>query len=930
MIKIEKLKKEYKSGDIVTKALNGIDLEFASNGFYSILGPSGCGKSTFLNLIGLLDTPSEGKIIIDNVDTSTLKNHEQDQFRNKLIGFVFQSYHLVSNLSCKENIELPFLLGGEKDKELINKKIDKLLEDFGISNLKDKKSNELSGGQMQRIAIARALVNDPKIILADEPTGALDSENSKEVMDFLKKLSEDHLVILVTHNIELAETYSDEIIYLNDGKVTGTKVINELENYKVNELHDVKKKRDLVSNKVIWKLSLKNIFSKKLKTIISAMANCFGLVAFGFILALTNGFMVYTDKVSYETASSLPINVPAYTLSTESEDWKEINQATEFPEDEAIYPYVNSGTEYTYTYNNYSDEYFELLDSFIEKGLAVEYILNYGNSYSYNLTTEYPESLDGSRDSYIASVNTNMSAGGSYTSSGYGIPTNIFHVLYGDIDQSYDLLTGSLPKNKNEIVLVVNNYNAINFTTLQNMGFYSSSDSAEEVVNKELESNVEPISFDDVIGKKYKVFLNSEIYSKTSNTLQIQDISGNISRTLHSYSKNNITDLYNDPNKGIELTISGILRPKKDISMTLISPSLCFMPELLDDLVIEKEGSDIANDISGNFVANFSNDFDLLLSFVEEIGSLIDQYKEGEIAINATTFNEVINKYFTYYYIEDNYHTHNDEGEITKWRGTGFENFLNDARKVGAEITDPTIIDQFKGFNEENFDEIINIIIDKFKEDQNVEEAYNYFINFGAYINSYTTLQNIAIFPKGLEERVEIVRLLDEFNDSKTNESEKVYYVSISSSLINSVSNMVSLVSLVLSIFVAVLLIVACAMNVLFTYNNVLERTKDIGILRAIGTTKFDISRMFVIESGLVGIVSGLFSCLFTYVLAFPVNMLIAQHYARYFAFQDICVVAWWHMIVLVVIALVLAVASALAPAYSASKKDPVKCLKEE
>ena len=490
MIEIKDLKKDYQSGDIVTHALKGVNLSFSGLGFYSILGPSGCGKSTLLNLIGLLDRPTSGEIIIDGVSTNNLKSEEKDEFRNKVIGFVFQSYHLIKNLNAYENIELPLVLGGETDKKKIEGKVNNLLKEVELFDLKDKKSSDLSGGQMQRIAIARALINDPKVILADEPTGALDSKTSLEVMKILKKLSETHLVILVTHNKDLAEKYSDKIIYLSDGEVIGEENKVEVPEKDNEAINLISKKRRLISNRVIWGLSIRNIFSKKLKTIISAVANCFGLVALGFILALTNGFTVYSDRVSYETASSLPINVPAYTLSTSTDDWESINQSIAFPDDQAIYPYVSVSSEYTYTYNNYSSEYFELLDSLVEEGLAVEYIENYGNSYSYNLTTEYPESIDGNSSSYISSVTTTISAGGSYTSSGYGIPTNIFHVLYGDIDQSYDLLYGHLPENKNEIVLVVDNYNAINFNTLKAMGFYNANDTTDDVLNPELESNV--------------------------------------------------------------------------------------------------------------------------------------------------------------------------------------------------------------------------------------------------------------------------------------------------------------------------------------------------------------------------------------------------------------------------------------------------------
>lgn len=930
MIKIENLKKDYKSGEVITHAIKNINLTFSSYGFYSILGPSGCGKSTLLNIIGLLDKPTSGEIFIDGVNTINLKSKEIDEFRNKMIGFVFQSYHLIKNLNCSENVSLPMLLGGNSDKKYTKEMADKYLDDLGLGDLKNKKSSDLSGGQMQRIAIARALINNPEIILADEPTGALDSKNSKEVMEILKKLSKNHLVILVTHNKELAEIYSDKIINLNDGEVVSVIEKNNIDVIEKSTQDVFKKKRKITSEKLIWNLSLRNIFSKKLKTIITAAANCFGLVALGFILAITNGFSIYSNRVSLETASSLPINVPSYTLRTDKQDWEEINQSTPFPDDQAIYPYVNTSSEYTYTYNNYSEEYFDLLDQLVEEGLAIEYIKNYGNSFSYNLTTEYPRSINGEHSSYIGQVSTTISAGGSYTSSTYGIPTNIFHVLYGDIDQSYDLIYGSMPKNKNELILVVDDYNAINFSTLQAMGFYNSYDTSEEVVNTELESKVEPISFDDVIGKKYKVFTNDEVYYKTNNTLTFEEPYINSSKTITTYAANNLADLYQDESKGIELEIVGILRPKKESTITLLSPALCYLPELQDELVVSKENSAISNSISGNLVANFLNDETSFNAFVNEITKYFDDYKNGLIDINSTTFNQLANKYFYYFFIEDSYHTHNSNSEITSWYYSNFSQFLNDAEKLGADLIDENIIEQFRDISRENIDNLVADMMEDFIQSGNVDTIYKYFINLGCYLNSYTTLVNIAIFPAGLEQRNLILQRLDEFNDKQTDPSKRVYYVSLASSLIENVSNMVSLISLVLSIFVAVLLIVACAMNVLFTYNNVLERTKDIGILRAIGTTKLDISRMFVLEAAIVGFISGLFSCLFTYALSFPVNILVEKYYTYYFNLQNICIIAWWHMVLLVCVSIVLAIFSAIIPAYSASKKDPVKCLKEE
>ena len=246
MIEIKNLNKDYRSGNIVTNALKNINVKFSDTGFYSILGPSGCGKSTFLNLIGLLDKPTSGDIIIDGISTNSLSSEKKDEFRNKVIGFVFQSYHLIKNLNAYENIELPLVLGGETDKKKTEERVLELLKKVDLLELKDKKSSDLSGGQMQRIAIARALVNNPKIILADEPTGALDSKTSIEVMEVLKKLSENHLVILVTHNKELAEKYSDKIIYLSDGEIIGEKNRKEIAKKDSEAMNLVFKKRKLI------------------------------------------------------------------------------------------------------------------------------------------------------------------------------------------------------------------------------------------------------------------------------------------------------------------------------------------------------------------------------------------------------------------------------------------------------------------------------------------------------------------------------------------------------------------------------------------------------------------------------------------------------------------------------------------------------------
>ena len=486
MIEVINVKKDYVKGKLTTKALKGISFTLNDHGFISILGPSGCGKSTLLNLLGLLDRPTEGKILIDNEDLSSISTKRQDELRNKKIGFIFQSYHLIPTLTAYENVSLPLSLNTSLSKKEVKEKAEKLLKDVGLFDLKNKYPSELSGGQAQRVAIARSLVNDPTIILADEPTGALDSENSLEITKILKDISAKHLVVVVTHNNELAYNYSDQIIHLLDGKIEKIEEIKPLENSKTLQNSTIFEKKQSFKENIIWKLALKNMFSKKWKTLLTSVANCFGLVSLGFILAITYGFSLYQAKISYQTASNMPINVPAYTIKSNQDDWKDINNTEIYTSKEEIYPYINSKYEYTYTYNSYTQSYFDLLDELVEKGYAYEYIINYGNDFSYNLVTEFPESLNGNSPKNIGAVNTELSAGGDYTSSSYGVPTNIFHELYGNIDENYDLLVGSLPKSKNDLVLVVNEYNSINFNILKALGFYNPVDTSDEVKASEL------------------------------------------------------------------------------------------------------------------------------------------------------------------------------------------------------------------------------------------------------------------------------------------------------------------------------------------------------------------------------------------------------------------------------------------------------------
>lgn len=933
MVNVENVIKKYgKNGH--TTALNKINLEFPDKGFISILGPSGCGKSTLLNLIGLLDRPTEGDIYIDGISTKNLKAIDKDRLRNEEIGFIFQSYHLIPTLSLINNVILPLEIENKLKYVEAKEKAINLLKKFGLAEFINKKSNELSGGQKQRVAICRALINDPKIILADEPTGALDSENSEEVLKILKDISKEKLVLLVTHNDEQAYRYSDRIISLKDGEVINDSLILKDDTRQL-KLPIIDERHKFMKTRNVCIISTKSFLSKKFKTILTSVANCFGLVALGFVLALTNGFTIYKDKVDAETASNLPINVPAYSIKTDTESWKDINQSEEYPDNEEIYPYVNTSSTITYTYNNFNSSYYKLLDSLVEDGLASEYLFNYGNSYSYNLTTIFPESIDGEHEGYVDEVVTSLSAGGSYTSSTYGIPTNIFHVLYGDIESGYDLLKGKFPTNKNELVLVVNEYNSINFSTLQYLGFYNKYDTSDDVKNATLESKVEPISFNDIIGKKYKIYTNNELYSKLNVSKEVEDqfsykngvsIPNAHTRTISLYGTNNYEELFKDNSKGIELEICGIIRPKRDSTLSLISPSLCFLSELQEELNTNKKESMISNDILGNLVYLSDNPYSNL-DIISAFSDLFDSYNNDLSAISATEINELANKYFRYYLIST---SSNDVSNSYSFSYSNFSYFMNQAKKLGANL----ILDETKNvmssgdFN--SISEYIDKVFSYFKYSATANQAYSHFASLIAYVNSYSDIINIAIFPTGLSQRTKILEKLDKYNDSQKSESTKIYYLDVSNYMIEQVGDMVSLISFVLLIFVAVLVVVACVMNILFTYNNVLERKKDIGIFRAVGMRKFDVSRVFIFEASIIGILSGVMGVILTYILEFPVNYAVKMYYETYYKIGNICVLSWWHIMLLIFLGLLLGIVSAIVPSYSAANKDPVECLKDE
>lgn len=912
MIKITDLKKEYRIDDKSFLALDGINIEFPSVQFVSILGPSGCGKTTLLNCIGGLDTFNSGDITIDSISLKEISEKEKDSYRNNYIGFVFQNYYLIPQLTLLDNIKIALSVRDYSKEEIETKAIE-AIDAVGMIKYKNKRPNQISGGQAQRIAIARAIVNDPKVIIADEPTGALDSLTSDSIMALLKSLSKDRLVIMVTHNEDLADKYSDRIIRLKDGKIiddSASKSKIEAQSF-IKEL-----KKSKLSFKMRLKLALKNILSRKTKTILTAIANSFGMIGIGFFLAINLGFSNYSNNLSTASATSLPVVVSAFNRETSSENFSEVNASEEYPNADEIYPSISVSSQYSYTYNNFTSKYLSYLDSLIDEGIVREYIMSYGNDYSFNLATSFPDSLDNEDEGGYDLVETSVTSYNYYAYQA-SLPYNIFHVLYGDLDQ-YDLIEGNLPTDDNELVLVVNKYNAVSFNILRNLGFYNMNDKEEDVKDSDSKTKVKPIKFSDVIGKTYKVFSDDELYYESE--IKIREDGLGYTKEIPTYTQNELTDTFYS-SFGKELKITGIIRPKKTSPLTILAPALCYLPSLQNTLVNQNKTSSIANTIRNNLVFDKKNSY---LDFYSEINKVIQDYRNSKSSILPTSeMNTIFNKYFYYIPYED----------VTYYY-TGYSTFLSDAKKHGAKLIDDELLG--KDLSDEN---ILNQQLTKMYDayiDGDYKSLYDTLISMLAYANAYSSITALVIFPVDLPSRSALLEKLDEFNtiDGNSNhamvEEERVSYVSENAnSMLEEVGQMISLTSMILIIFAIISLIVSSSMTALLTSNNVLERKKEIGLLRSLGSRKKDVALLFLSETLIVGILSGLLGSLMTYILSIPINWMINYYYS-YYNVGTICCFTWYHVFIILGIAILISVIASLIPSIKASKENPVDALRSE
>lgn len=870
MLKLKNITKEYVSGDTKVEALKGINIEFRKSEFVSILGQSGCGKTTLLNIIGGLDRYTSGDLIINGKSTKDFKDKDWDEYRNYSIGFVFQSYNLIPHQTVLENVELALTISGVSRKERKQRAI-KALEDVGLKEQIHKKPNQLSGGQMQRVAIARALVNDSDIILADEPTGALDTKTSVQIMEILKEISKDKLIVMVTHNPDLAKKYSSRIVKILDGVITDDSKPFTKEDEEKEKDTNVKSGRTSMKFFTALRLSLNNLMTKKGRTILTSFAGSIGIIGIALILSISNGVQNYINRVEEETLSSYPITIEESTVDLSSMIQKLMGEQEEgeiTKEDGKIYSTdVMTDMISTLSSKIQSNNLTELKKYMEEENNE---ITNNANAIQYNYDLKlnlYKENTEdgivkvnpsttmnalGMGDMLEAKENSSMSAmfGSSMSMSN----TDVWEEMIDNeelLHSQYDILAGKWPEAYNEVVLIVDGNNQISDYTLYTLGLKDQKELEEKweaVQNGEevQESEQTSYTYEELLNLSFKLILNSDYYEK-ENGLWINKSDD------EEYMKEKI-------NTAESIKIVGIIRQNEQSIAAGMSGGIGYLKDLKE------------------YVINKSNE-----------SEIVKEQKENP---NINVFTGL------------NFPT---EGENATFN---YEDLSTEQKMAIANLSTEELAKVMETYN------------------QNANASYETNLETLGAID-LNNPASINIYPKDFDAKDKITSAIEEYNQKQKDDGKEenvISYTDIVGVMMNSVSQIIDTISYVLIAFVAISLIVSSIMIGIITYISVLERTKEIGILRAIGASKKDISRVFNAETFIVGLIAGLLGIGITILLTFPINSLI-------YAITGVTInVALPPIggIILVIISMILTIIAGLIPSKMASKKDSVEALRTE
>lgn len=1004
MLELKNIKKDYPGGGETVQALKGISLQLRKSEFVSILGPSGCGKTTMLNIIGGLDQYTEGDLVINGKSTKDFKDRDWDAYRNHSVGFVFQSYNLIPHQTVLQNVELALTLSGVGKSER-RSRAKKALEQVGLGSQLKKKPSEMSGGQMQRVAIARAIVNNPDIVLADEPTGALDTETSLQVMEILKEISKDRLVIMVTHNPNLAERYSTRIVRMLDGLITDDsaplseeEIKKEQEEDKVKTEREKKVKKPSMSLSTSFGLSLKNLITKKGRTALTSFAGSIGIIGIALIFAVSQGTTAYINALQEDTLSSYPITLEAHSMNLGAlmEAFIGTAHSQEEHDNDAVYQkpmvydLVNALSSAETIDNDLAafKAYIEerRADTSDENGLneAIS-----GIQYTYD--TEflvYTENVDGTiirSDSqellqellieyFGLDMSSMMELGEDYglmdsMGSLFSMGSSMVlwqEMLSGDngklvsplLESQYDVIYGSWPTEYNEIVLVVDENNEIDDMALYALGLKSKEeiDAVMQAAMNQTAIEVEQQkwSYEEICDMEFRIILNSSCYTLDESTGLYTDLRESNAGLKYLY------------DNGLSLKVSGIIRPSEDAVSSMLTGSIGYTSELTE-YIIEQSKNSAAVTAQLN---NPSTDIFTGLPFKESTGDLTDEQKEADFREYISGLDEQgkANAYITIMSIPSQEQIDAAVSQtMDSMTREEMEEMLNEALAQQTGVNTEELADYISSMTDEEFNSMFTqIIAEQFtlQYAQQVQEqmgqmnAQELAAALDMALPSYTTEQcaeyyeqvlsfsessyednmlalgyvdlddpaTINLYASSFEDKELIEQAIEDYN-STVSELEQIEYTDYVGLMMSSVTSIINAVTYVLIAFVAVSLIVSSIMIGVITLISVQERTKEIGILRAIGASKRNVSSMFNAETVIIGFTSGALGVIITYILCIPIN-LILHHLTginTLSAYLPVPVA-----VILVLISVALTLFSGIIPSRSAAKKDPVVALRTE
>lgn len=988
MLQVKNIVKDYVSGSDVVHALKGVSLNFRKSEFVSILGQSGCGKTTLLNIIGGLDKYTSGDLIINGVSTKKYDDRDWDTYRNHSIGFVFQSYNLIPHQTVLANVELALTLSGVNKRERRERAINALKE-VGLGDQLKKKPTEMSGGQMQRVAIARALVNNPDIILADEPTGALDTETSVQVMEILKKISKDRLIIMVTHNPELAEKYSSRIIKMLDGVVTGDSMPLSLqevvdfqkEDKKALRSRNKKEKKPSMSFFTALSLSLKNLFTKKGRTFLTSFAGSIGIIGIALILAVSEGTTAYIDTVQEESLSSYPLTIVkenvdlSSLLTTFSSAAKvEANDGLSVYEKPVLYDLLNGVMNVETSENDlksfkkFIDEELKKEDSELKNALS-------GVKYGYDLDLQiFTRSEDKIIKSDVRELFKGIFVQGdeeekSSSASPMMTTTSVKiwqEMLSGEngspinriVKEQYELVYGSWPNSYDEVVLVMDKNNTLTDLTLYALGLKPKADMdaimravmrGEELPERETDS----FTYEEICAKEYKTVLSGDCYQYIPAT--------------GTYVDNRLTDsgleyLYNK--KGMNIKVTGIIKVGKDVNSPMLSSGIAYTHLLTEKLI---NGAADSPAVQAQ-LASPNTDIFTGLPFaensytVEEKTAFFKTYIEGlseakkaeayvkiksvipdsvlqmqvSTAVSGKTRaemegavsmilkeqlqmpEEMVTEYVTEMTDDEilKYYTQIVEATVKmQYAGTVSASLKNYTNTQLASMLDGEILSYTDEQCSTYYDEILEFSTSTYEKN---------LILLGSL--DLESPSQIGLYASTFENKDVIVSEIERYNRG-VDEVSKISYTDYFGILLSAITTIIDAITYVLIAFVAISLIVSSIMIAVITLISVQERTKEIGILRAIGASKKNVSSMFTAETIIIGFSSGLLGVVVSYLLTIPINLILHS-------LTDIgnlnAILPFVDSVVLILISIVLNLVSGLIPSRAAAKKDPVVALRTE